>query len=167
MSWEGTLGQPITAEAEGFASFYRANYELVHRAAVAFCGDREVAVDATQESFARAYARWARLAKKPWAGAWVVTTALNVCRRSLRRARPTEAMPAGRSAEAGSVDRVDLLRALRRLPHRRRQAAVLFYIGDYSVADVAHAMSISEGAVKAHLSLARAELRKEMDKGRV
>jgi RNA polymerase sigma-70 factor (ECF subfamily) len=162
MSWEGALVKPITAEADAFASFYRSNYEAVHRAAVAFCGDREIAIDATQESFARAYARWNKLCRKSWAGAWVVTTALNVCRRSLRTARPRHELPPPHAADDAGLERVDLLRALRRLPHRRRLAAVLFYIGDYSIADVARAMGISEGAVKAHLSIARGELRKEM-----
>ncbi|HEY7873619.1 MAG TPA: sigma-70 family RNA polymerase sigma factor, partial [Actinomycetota bacterium] len=149
-----------------FVSFYEANHDKVRRAAVAFCGDRDVAADAAQESFARAYARWRRLSRKPWAAAWVMTTALNVCKRSARSKQAT--VPLGPHEHTGQpvpeVERVDVARALRRLPPRRRAASVLFYIGDLPISDVAAAMRLSEGAVKAHLVLARRELRKEMER---
>jgi RNA polymerase sigma-70 factor (ECF subfamily) len=168
MSWEGAVDQAITAETASFAAFYEANYATVRRAAVAFCGDREVALDAAQESFARAYARWKRLAHKTWAPAWVMTTALNVCRRTMKRRQQTvrfeESAHGGRSP--ADVERVDVLRALRRLPPRRRLAAVLFYIGDFSINEVASAMGVSDGAVKAHLVIARRELREEMERAR-
>jgi RNA polymerase sigma-70 factor (ECF subfamily) len=162
MSWDGTVDEAITAETAAFVSFYEANYPTVGRAATAFCGDREVGGDASQESFARAYARWGRLSRKPWAAAWVTTTALNICKRALKHQHVPLDDRAQPHQPAVDAERVDVLRALRRLPARRRMAAVLFYIGDFSISDVAAAMGISEGAVKAHLVLARRELREEM-----
>ena len=41
--------------------------------------------------------------------------------------------------------------AVRRLPARQGQAIALRYVYDCSLAEVAEAMQISEGAVKAHL----------------
>jgi RNA polymerase sigma-70 factor (ECF subfamily) len=41
------------------------------------------------------------------------------------------------------------------LPQQQRLAIALFYLEDASVAEVAHAMSISEGAVKYHLNQGR------------
>ena len=49
-------------------------------------------------------------------------------------------------------------RALRALPDRQRVAVALHYLADLSVADVAAAMGISEGAVKTHLHRARSQL---------
>jgi RNA polymerase sigma-70 factor (ECF subfamily) len=54
---------------------------------------------------------------------------------------------------------LDVLTALRSLPERQRQAVVLHYLLDCPVATVADLMSVSEGAVKAHLFKARATLR--------
>ncbi len=65
-----------------FDDFFKSEYPSVYRAAFASCWDEQVALDATQEAFSRAFARWGRLSKEAWAGGWVMTTALNVCKRS-------------------------------------------------------------------------------------
>jgi DNA-directed RNA polymerase specialized sigma24 family protein len=43
-----------------FDSFYSAEYPNVYRAARAWTGDEQAALDATQEAFVRAFARWRR-----------------------------------------------------------------------------------------------------------
>jgi RNA polymerase sigma factor (sigma-70 family) len=58
---------------------------------------------------------------------------------------------------------VDLLRALRALPVRQREAAVLFYVADLPLHAVADAMGISDGAVKSHLARAREGLRVNLE----
>lgn len=138
-----------------FEDFCQSEYESVYRACFAFCGSRELALDATQEAFGRAYARWQRLNKQQWAGGWVMTTALNVARRALRR-RP-HLTPDPRSADDLDL-RVDVLEALKGLSLKQRQAVVLYYLADLPVAAVADLMNASEGSVKTHLSRARAAL---------
>ena len=141
-----------------FESFYRSGFDTVLRAARAFCGHRDVAYEATQEAFARAYARWGRLGKEDWARAWTTTTALNLCRDHYRRAgRP---LPEVELHTRGPNERrVDMLAALRRLPERQREAVVLHYLVDCPVIVVAAAMNLSEGAVKAHLFKGRKALK--------
>ena len=139
-----------------FEDFCRFEYQTVYRACFAFCGSRELALDATQEAFSRAFARWRRLSKEQWAGGWVMTTALNVVRRGMRRHPPT---PLSNSIVMDDPDlRLDILEALRSLPLRQRQAVILFYLADLPVAAVAELMNASEGSVKAHLSRARRSL---------
>jgi len=143
-------------DAADFEDFCRREYPAVFRACVAFSGDRDAALEATQEAFARAFARWRRLRTNPWAGGWVMTTALNVVRKS-RRSRPSSY----RAAQPGQVDvdlRVDIVNALGTLPSRQRQAVVLHYLADLPVAAVAQLMNASEGSVKTHLSRARRAL---------
>lgn len=146
----------------GFDDFYAAEFDRVFDSAFSFCGDRDAAADATQEAFARAFARWGRLSRNEWAGAWVTTTALNVLRRGFRsRARLRPEIVGHDDRPQG--ERVDVLRALRALPLRQRQAATLFYVADLPVAVIAQSMSISEGAVKAHLARAREQLRGSLE----
>lgn len=146
-----------------FADFYGAELPRVYRAAYLFTGDREAAFDVAQEAFARAYARWRRISRHDWAGGWVMTTALNLARRWFRGPR-TEPLPQEAAAPAGpDGDRVDLVRALGRLPFRQRQALVLHYVGDLDTAAVAAVMEVSEGTVKAHLAQGRAALRRKLE----
>jgi RNA polymerase sigma factor (sigma-70 family) len=91
-----------------------------------------------------------------------MTTALNLCKRSLR----SQIMESVASSKPGSDDtsstiagRADLVVALRRLPFRQREAVILYYLGDLPVETVAHLMEVTEGAVKAHLAQARRHLR--------
>ena len=129
------------------------------------CGDRDAAADATQEAFKRAYVRWARLRREPWVGGWVMTTAMNLCKRELKqRLRPNPlAQPEAPPREAATADRVDVLAALHMLPFRQRQATVLFYWADLPTPAIAQLMGLSEGAVRAHLAHARTTLRKTLE----
>jgi RNA polymerase sigma-70 factor (ECF subfamily) len=145
-----------------FEDFYAAEFDRVLDSAFAFSGDRDAAMDATQESFARAYARWRRLSRQEWAGGWVMTTALNVLRRRYRDAARSP-VPVDEQASHDGHGRVDLMRALRALPIRQREAAVLFYVADLPLHAVAEAMGISDGAVKSHLSRAREGLRVNLE----
>ena len=92
----------------------------------------------------------------------MTTTALNVLRRRFR-----DAARAGDLAEErvshDEHGRVDLLRALRALPVRQREATVLFYVADLPLQAVADVMGISDGAVKSHLARAREGLRLSLE----
>ncbi|MDQ3952099.1 MAG: sigma-70 family RNA polymerase sigma factor [Actinomycetota bacterium] len=146
-----------------FAEFYEREYASVYRAAYALAGQREVALDATQEAFKRAFVRWRRLAREGWAAGWVMTTALNLCRKEARRAAGSGGETVPPVVEPASADRLDLIAALRSLPTRQAEAALLFYWGDLPVPVVATLMHVAEGTVKAHLFHARQSLRAALD----
>ena len=152
-----------------FAELYQAEFAAVYRACYALCGDRQLAEDAAQEAFARALERWRRLRERPWAAGWVVTTALNVVRRSLRRrgAEPRPEPGTGQAGTNGAEDRLDLIRAIRALPARQQEAVVLHYVADLPVSDVAEAMGVETGTVKAHLARAREALARTLGGERV
>jgi RNA polymerase sigma factor (sigma-70 family) len=97
-----------------------------------------------------------------------MTTALNLSRRELRRSHLDRPPPAqDESFDGASVwgERLDLVEALLALPPRQRKATVLYYLGDFSVAQVARLMEISEGTVKAQLSSARTKLLRILETG--
>lgn len=152
-----------------FEEFFREEYGVVYRACVAFLGRRDLAQEATQEAFARAFARWSRLRKKPWRTGWVMTTALNVARKATKteaRHAPLPLRPLDRLTTKGPApDRVTILEALRRLPKRQAQVALLYYFGDLSVHEIADLLRIGDGAVKSHLFRARRRLRAALGTG--
>jgi RNA polymerase sigma factor (sigma-70 family) len=136
----------------------------VFRAACLATGNADVASDATQEAFGRAYARWARLSRHPWAGGWVTTTALNLCRKELKhRARPAPRLDSEAVRGRDVSGELDVVAALGRLPFRQREAVVLFYWSDLPVAAVADLMNISESAVRSHLTHARTALKQTLE----
>jgi RNA polymerase sigma-70 factor (ECF subfamily) len=149
--------------SDEFADFYLGSFDRVLAVVGAFCGDGDVAYEATQEAFARAYSRWTRLQQHTSPKGWVTTTALNLTRRHFG-GRTRKAVYLQQENPAGpNPDRVDVLAALLSLPERQRQAVVLHYFLDCSVASVADLMGVSEGAVKAHLHKARASLRLSLE----
>lgn len=155
-SVDTTLTWEMRSASLNFEDFYAHEFQRVYRAVWLMSGDEQAVADATQEAFARAFARWRRLADKEWAAGWVITTATNILR---RRRPPSPAADVDAEVEAPAAAAVDLQRALRRIPARQRKAIVLYYVGDLSVHSVAELMGVSDGTVKAHLAQGRDTLR--------
>jgi len=150
-----------------FEDFYREQYPRIVRAILLATGDQELSFDATQEAFKRAFMRWSRLQKHPWAGGWVMTTAFNVAKRHRSRTRRERELLLGVSEAPkmpGPDTRpMDIAKALRQLPYRQRQATILYYWGDLPTVAVAELMDVAEGTVRAHLAAARKTLGLELE----
>lgn len=146
-----------------FADFYETDFTRVSAAVRAYCGDADVAHEATQEAFARCFARWGKLKEEPWVAGWVTTTAINLSRGHFKRLTKFSQPSVERQYPGPDADRLELLALLRSLPERQRQAVVLHYLIDLSVREVADLMNLSEGAVKSHLFKARTSLRMTME----
>jgi len=144
-------------------TFRRCFGSMVRSLAVA-AGDREVAADCVQDAFMRAYVRWNRVSRLDDPVGWIRHVAVNRMRdhfrkterggRALTRLRSQQPLVAESPKEPS-----ELAALLAQLPTQQRIAAALFYVEDLSVAEVADAMRLSEGAVKYHLHAARATLR--------
>ena len=161
----------LDAPNDDFDAFFLARYDSLTRSLAAAFGDRELAAEAVQEAFVRAFTRWRRVRRLDNPTAWVRRVAINLLRdqhrRRGRRDRAIERLAAmtpayDLDADRGADDGGGVIEQLRLLPPQQRLAVALFYLEDTSVADVAHAMSISEGAVKYHLNQGRTALRKAM-----
>ena len=70
-----------------------------------------------------------------------------------------EDLPAHVGADHAAVARVDLERALRGMPERRRACVVLVWLLDFDTAEAAEALGIASGTVRKQLALARDDLR--------
>lgn len=136
---------------------------MVRSLAVA-AGDREVAADCVQDAFMRAFVRWHRVSRLDDPVAWIRHVAVNRMRDHFRKAERGSRAVGRLGARQPMVTDApgepnELAALLAQLPTQQRIAAALFYVDDLSVGEVAHAMGLTDGAVKYHLHAARATLR--------
>ena len=115
--------------------------------------------DVAQEAFVRLHRRRRTLRDPHASVGYLRTTVVNLSRSRVRHLavvrRNPMAAPDADSAEQHAVRREDareLVAALGRLSTRHREALVLRYWLDLSEAEMADAMGVSRGTVKAHVS---------------
>ncbi|MCY7299972.1 MAG: sigma-70 family RNA polymerase sigma factor [Ilumatobacteraceae bacterium] len=125
-------------------------------------GNRATAEDAMQEALVKAWHRKDQPIDQ--LTAWITVVATNQARSGWRRKQAEQrALDKGGgrathdTAAAGEPDDA-LLEALRALPERERRVAVMHYVLDQSVAQVAAALGVAEGTVKTQLFRARQHL---------
>jgi RNA polymerase sigma-70 factor, ECF subfamily len=143
-----------------FAEFYAATFRGLCMQLYAYTGDLASAQDVVQEAFCRALPRWSALSKYDDPAAWVRKVAWNLATsrwRQLRHLAGLTHLP-DEPIEAPKVERVDLMNALATLPARQRQAVVLHYLADTSIAEISAITGTSEGTIKSWLHRARASL---------
>jgi RNA polymerase sigma-70 factor (sigma-E family) len=149
-------GQPPSFEA-----FAVAVATPLFRTAVLLCADWYLAEDLVQETLARIYRVWPVELEYPLAYArrTLARTFLSHRRRRSSGERPADHLPDRAAAEPDNALRRTLLDALRTLPDRDRAVLVLRYLADRSVADVAHDLGMSRGAVRVAALRALAKMR--------
>lgn len=128
------------------------------------CGDLAEAEDVVSEAFARAVSRRRTFERLDNPEAWLRTVAVNLARSRHRRRKVGERL-ADRAPGSGpgrrpdlSEDRLALVAALRGLPGQQRETLALHYLADLPVAEVATALGVPVGTVKARLSRGRTAL---------
>jgi len=154
--------------ARAFEALYRRHRDFVLRVARRFTRDRELALDALQETFAYL------LTKFPPSSSGLTLTARlqtllypaakNAAITAVRKARRyagdgdevLEAIAAEPPADAGPIDA-----ALAGLSPERREVLTLRFVDDLSLAEIAAALDVPLGTVKSRLHLALKELRED------
>jgi RNA polymerase sigma-70 factor (ECF subfamily) len=158
------MGDELEAR-EAVRDAYQAHYRRLVAALYALTGDHAEAQDLVQEAYARALARPRQFLDVADPEAWLRTVAMNLARtrwrrrrlfdtlvRSGRVARPVESVP------GVDPNRVALVAALQQLSQATRETIVLHHLADMSVHEVADALGVPVGTVKARLSRGRAML---------
>lgn len=147
---------------------FRNSYRGIVQSLSLAVGDSAAAEDATQDAFVEACVRWNRISRYDNPEAWVRRVAINKLRK-MHRSRVRGAIAARRLGSDGLVVpppselEPGVLAALDALSPRQRLAVVLSYVDDLSIAEVAAAMGISQGAVSQHLSRARVTFRARLE----
>ena len=142
------------------------HYRALVRMAALLVGDVATAEAIVQESFVAMHGAWRRLRDSDKALPYLRQCLVNRSRSVLRhrivigrnRSKLKPGMPRA-EPQALPLPEHAVVRALRALPLRQREALVLTYYGGLTEAQAASAMGISPGAVKSHLGRAVEALR--------
>jgi len=139
---------------------------LGYKVAYRLTGDRAESEDLAQEALARAYLRWRKVAA--YDEAWVARVTTNLAIGRWRKHGHVVVSGSGEQAFAvpgaagvDPLDRIELVRVLRSLPRRQREAVALRYLADLPEAEVAEVLGCSVGAVKQHTHRGLAALRRD------
>jgi RNA polymerase sigma factor (sigma-70 family) len=149
-----------TSDDESFSWFFTSEYPQVVRLLTVVLHDAASAEDLTQDAFVRLHRHWAKVSRYESPEAWVRRVALNRAvswrgREGRRRGLELAADPHREAEPVPTLDREDVLRAVRSLPPRDRALVALYHLEDRPLAEVAEVLGLSPGAAKVALHRAR------------
>jgi RNA polymerase sigma-70 factor (ECF subfamily) len=139
------------ARGPEFDAFYRERWDGVARALALALGDRDLAVDATDEAMARAYPRWGQLRGYDNPAGWVYRVGLNWARSHHRRLARKLPFSHPETVDPAPVADPAVRRALLDLPIRQRSVVVCRLFLDWSVEETAVALGVRPGTVRSRL----------------
>jgi RNA polymerase sigma factor (sigma-70 family) len=154
-----------------FDAFYAASFDRVRRAMTLTFRDQRMAEDITQDAFYKALRNWPKVSQLDHPEGWTMLAALNVGRDVTRRRsryrlkQPMLVDQRDSESDRKSVeDRMLVTELLAQLTDRQREALLLRYVSQLTIAEIAVLMGCAEGTVKStlHAALANAG---EMAKG--
>lgn len=136
--------------------------------------DPDDAEEAFQEALATVWKRLDKIARHPNPHALILKICINaaydVLHRKMRRRRREElkAIPAEipdpkpSPAErlSGQEERAEIIRAIRQLPRKQAEAALMRFVQELSYQEIAQALGCSEVTVRTHIARARTRLSK-------
>ncbi|HET7303380.1 MAG TPA: SigE family RNA polymerase sigma factor [Segeticoccus sp.] len=186
--WDVAVGERAAPAArwaadDALTELYAAHWHRLVRLSYLLVRDQQVAEETVQDAFVAMHRRWHDLREPDLALAYLRRSVVNgsrsvlrhreVERRHLPRLHSLPGVGADRrttvaSAEQEALDHETgdrLLHALSALPDRQREVLVLRYYLDLSEAQIADALQISAGSVKAHAHRGLRALRQREEVG--
>ena len=165
----GTPGNDATRATDDFEAIYRQHSSRIYTLACRMAGSPEDGEDLLQEIFLQAYRKLGSFKGDSTLGTWLYRLALNHCldyvrSRQAKMKKTTESLDAEPAREPAArrdtpIARIDLDRALERLPDGCREAFVLHDVEGYDHKEVAELLGIAEGTSKSQVFKARLKLR--------
>jgi len=146
------IESPDQPGRDDLTALYTGHYKQLLRLAVLLVGDLAGAEDVVQEAFVRIHYALGRRPVNSTVDcplAYLRQTVVDLARPGLRRRLTRRHAPPVPDA---------VVRALRRIPARQREAVVLRFWADLPEAEIAELMGVSIGAVKSYISRAMGKL---------
>ncbi len=155
----------MRVDEEHFRALVRAHGTDLLRMCFLYLGDRQLAEDAVQETFWKAFRAMDKFREESDVGTWLTRIAINTCKNMRRapwsRIRPTDQLP-----EVGMSDRYadeTVAREVMRLPRRERECVILYYQREMRADEVARVLGITRDAVYNRLKRARVRLKVRLE----
>ncbi|WP_327281251.1 MULTISPECIES: SigE family RNA polymerase sigma factor [unclassified Streptomyces] len=153
-----------SAQEDEYLEFVAARAKELYRSAyVLAAGDTHLAEDLVQETLARVYVHWKRVAGADSPAAYartvLVRTFLSLRRRRSTGERPLGNMPDSATSGPDTALRLALMDALGQLPPRDRAVLLLRYWEDRSIEETAQMLRLSRSAVRSQGTRALGRLR--------
>jgi RNA polymerase sigma-70 factor, ECF subfamily len=159
-----------SGDAAAFEVLYRENVRRVYALSCRMTGNADLAEELTQEVFVRAWRKLSSFRGDSALASWLYPLTVNVVysegrarrRREAREETSEDLTALAGSAPAHGPERLDLEKALRRLPAGAREVFVLHDAYGYKHEEIASMTGIASGTSKAQLHRARRLLREEL-----
>jgi len=166
------LTRVVSGDREAFDAVMRVHQDRVFSVCLRILGDREKALDATQDTFLTVFRKAGQFQGRSAVGTWIYRIAVNTCYDQLRRAqrRPLDSLPdhvdpsdpsAEEAIESAAV-RPEIEGALAQLPADFRNAVILSDLEGLSLPEVAEILGVPIGTVKSRVFRGRRLLAKHL-----
>lgn len=161
----------LRGDTEAFGVLVTRYRTAYGRYAVGLCGDADLAADAMQEAFIRAYDALATCEHPERFGAWFFRILRNQCHNHRTRRRPSVPLdgldPAAPGGADDRLERAELRRqlevALTRLPESQREAILLRHVEGLSYGEMAVLLGEPEDRLRMRVHRARDAMRRELE----
>ena len=166
------LARVVSGDREAFDLVMRSHEDRVFSVCMRILGNRERALDATQDTFLTVYRKAGQFQGRSAVGTWIYRIAVNTCYDQIRRAkrRPTEPLPehvdpADPSAEEAiesAALRPEIEMALLSIPLEFRNAVIMSDLEGLSLPEVAEVLGVPIGTVKSRVFRGRRLLARQL-----
>ncbi len=163
---DSAVARAARGDRDAFAEIVALHHASMVRLAYVICGDRDLALDAVQNAWQRAWQKLRTLRDVDHIRPWLLSVAANearqaVRRRTTRRQREIAGAP-GTHTAPDADDRIDLARALERLSPEERHLLALRYVLELSSPEIARQLRISPEGVRSRTKRLIDRLRREL-----
>ena len=162
----------VDGDSDAFGELFKRHKDRLWAVALRTLSDPEDAADALQDAMISAFRRAGSFRGESAVTTWLHRIVVNACLDRMRRrsARPEFAGgddrlldliasgDPGADHAVGSETSIEVMAALRLLPHDQQVAIVLVDMLDYPVADAAEVLGVAQGTVKSRCARGRARL---------
>jgi RNA polymerase sigma-70 factor, ECF subfamily len=161
------MSRVAAGDRAAFSELMTEHQDRVFAVCLRTMGEREAALDATQDTFVTLWRKAAQYEGTAAVGTWLYRIAVNSCYDQLRRRkrRPTEPLSEVEPADPRAGDpfeaadeRPALERALRSIPDEFRLAVVLTDVEGLSIAEASEVLGVPPGTVKSRVFRGRRRL---------
>ena len=152
---------------ETFSDLVLKSEHTLYRISMSMLKNETDCEDAVQTAILTAYEKLGALKHEEYFRTWLVRILINVCNKYLNGRKkiinmdehtnmPEPSVPSGERS-------VEVRMAFESLPVKIRQAMVLYYMEDFSIAEIKEILRIPEGTVKSRLSKGRQMMKENLE----